>query len=335
MLQSLLLDNKNISKMGRISWQDRAAVFSYPGVTFSFVTNAEKAFITAHCLEGKGRIDVFLDDKLTKQWVITSKLKEYQLLGKLKSRPVCVTIVNRGETWHGVISISKLHLQNGDILTPLPQPQRKLLIIGDSVTCGALMTRATEGIKGPQLSNAAQSYGMVMANMLDAQVHLIGYGGRGLTRSWDGNPTDLQAPDFFEYAVPRNIEPIAWNHQNYTADVILIALGTNDFHLGVPDKDQFIATYVNFIKRLLQLHPQAMIFITEGPMLNDTDPTMPYKTIATSYLKQVVLQFSSANVSYMSSTFYPGDNLDPHPTEQQHQHIADDFATQLKAILDW
>lgn len=47
---------------------------------------------------------------------------------------------------------------------------------------------------------------------------------------------------------------------------------TNDFSLGIgplPEEEIFVPTYVNFIRKILSLHPSAKVVITEGAIVND------------------------------------------------------------------
>jgi hypothetical protein len=42
---------------------------------------------------------------------------------------------------------------------------------------------------------------MRLARALDAQVHLVSYGGRGLLRDWQGKTDVLNAPQFFQLTI--------------------------------------------------------------------------------------------------------------------------------------
>src|SRR5690606_12198664 len=108
---------------------------------------------------------------------------------------------------------------------------------------------------------------MLTAKALDAQVHLVCFGGRGLIRSWNGKTDEQNLPDYFEYAIADAHNPVAWDHSRYSPDLILSAIGTNDFSQGIPDREDYINAYTKLAYRLLDVHPQAKIVLTEGAIL--------------------------------------------------------------------
>src|SRR5690606_40119588 len=59
------------------------------------------------------------------------------------------------------------------------------------ISCGEAIERTAECKKDTSWWNPRRSYGMLAAQALDAQVHLVCFGGRGLIRSWNGK-TDEQ-----------------------------------------------------------------------------------------------------------------------------------------------
>lgn len=328
------LNHESIHTMGRVVWRNNEALFSYPGVTFEFTIQADSFAIDVQPYKGKGRLDVYFDGTLRKQLIIKSA-QQHSFKLNSANKPIQVQLVNRGETWHGIMQIKGLIIDNGALLNPPNVRLHKLLFIGDSVTCGALLNRNPKGNKGPHLSDSYHSFGMQIGRKLNAQVHLIGYGGRGILRSWDGNPNDLQGADFFELAIPSSDAMIHWDHHSYLPDLVVISLATNDFNLGVPPQTQFETAYRSLIQRVLMVHPQAHVAITEGSMLNNNAIGEGHKSIAKNYLNNVIMAINNKRVCYMPSNYYPGDDSDPHPTREQHSKIADDFVMHIRRIMSW
>lgn len=330
---TLSLKHEYIQVMGRVHWQEDGVVFSYPGVMIEFNIQGESVLIDVQALEGKSRLDIYLNDRLYKQTLVN---KKHALLIKLKGadKKANVKLVNRGETWHGITQLQGIAIKNGALLKPKTVYSKKLLFIGDSVTCGALMNRNPECNKGPHLSDSYHAFPMQIGRMLNAQTHIVGFGGRGVMRSWDANPSDMQAPEFFELAIPSQQFPILWDHQNYHPEVIVISLGTNDFNLGIPTQTVFEAAYVHFLQRICALHSHAQVFITEGAMLEDNHVSI-HKTVARQFLKNIVKATNNKHVSYLPSVHHAGDACDPHPTRQQHDKIAKELTVYIQQEMGW
>ena len=88
------------------------------------------------------------------------------------------------------------------------------MFIGDSLTCGEddeqLPRRKTTAPRAPPIS-ARFHTGMLLAKWLDAQVHVLAYGGRGIVRNWDGRRDVNTVPVFFERSMPD--DPASkWDH---------------------------------------------------------------------------------------------------------------------------
>ena len=124
-----------------------------------------------------------------------------------------VEIVHQTEHWMGSFIAAGFSVPaRCRMLTPDPLPERRLLFIGDLVTCGEGIDRLPGGEKESfASSNARQSFGMRIGRACHAQCHLVSYGGRGLVRDWQGRRDVLTAPQFFELAVPEETGAPAWN----------------------------------------------------------------------------------------------------------------------------
>lgn len=205
-----------------------------------------------------------------------------------------------------------------------------MLVLGDSVTCGEAIDRVAGEQKNTRWWNARESYGMLTAKALNAQVNLVCWGGRGLIRSWNGKTDEANLPDFYEYAVGDNNPEFKWDHQQFQPDLIVSAIGTNDFSPGIPDRETYVTAYVKLINKLLANHPQAHIAITEGAILNGEK-----KLALIDYIREAISRVNNTHVHQVTSNNYPGDAQDAHPTKEQHAAMAKDLTPQLKALMDW
>lgn len=320
---------------------DGGLLFGYPGVSLHLRVNAASLTLLAKSTGPDSYLEYRVNSRPPQTVKLSRRLQAIPIINNPQAEEHRVTITHRSETWHGEVTIEGFEVGDGALLAPPRLPQRRLLLIGDSVTCG-------EGVDRPRQSaqcqkdnswwNPRASYGLVLAERLDAQAHLICYGGRGLMRSWDGRSDQLQAPDFFDLAIPEPNRRYSWNHQQYQPDLILVSLGTNDFnpdHGPYPRKEDFVATYVEFAHKLLRVHSRAQIVITEGPMVSDQSGERRQKTTLVNYLSEVVERVDHPRLSYLPSQHYPGDDCDAHPTQDQHRAMAADWLPSLKSLLNW
>jgi lysophospholipase L1-like esterase len=322
--------DKHIAIMGRTqSNDDKSLTFAYPGVTLSMDVVGSELNMEAQSSGDNSYLDVIVD-----QQARIVKLSNKRQTIKLFKSPTAgshkVEIVHRSETWHGQVTISQFTLTGGKFLAAPKLAKRKILVLGDSVTCGEAIDRVAGETKNPRWWNARHSYGMLTANKLNAQVQLVCYGGRGLIRSWNGKTDDLNLPDFYPLTIADPQHPISWDKSNYKPDLIVSAIGTNDFSQGIPAHEAYVAAYVKFINRLLVDYPHAKIAVTEGAILNGDG-----KTAMIEYLTETLNRVNNPKVYRVLSNYYPGDAIDAHPTDEQHADMANDLAPQLKAIMNW
>lgn len=318
------------SSMGRNDiTPDGSVRFGYPGVAFFLEFEGKMLSFEASSSGTKSVLEVRLDGGAPQLVALTPAPRQVLLIDAAQSARHSVEIMHRSETWDGIVSIRQFsydgQLRAGAALAP-----RKLLLLGDSVTCGEAIDRVADAGKTSTWSNPRLSYGMLTASALHAQVALVCYGGRGLVRSWTGKTDELNLPDFYQLAIADPANPVPWDHRRYDPDVIVCAIGTNDFKIGIPERDAYVQAYVALVRTLLRTHRQAQIVLTEGAIL-DGDK----KAALSAYLVETLKRVGDGRVHIVRSQHYPGDASDVHPTAAQHAQMARDLTSQLQAILHW
>lgn len=328
---TLNANHEHITVMGRTqSLDDGSLRFSYPGTSLFINAEAKSLRMLAQSNSGNGWIDVIVDDEKPVRFQLAKEPRIYELFRFKKIGKHQVRITNRTETWQGVITLTAFNLDEGYLLPTSPLPTHKLLFLGDSVTCAEMIDRVPGEKANPSWSNARESYGMLTAAELNAQVQLVCYGGRGLVRSWNGKTDELNLPDFYPLTIPDQAAPIAWNKKAYQPDLIVSAIGTNDFSTGIPEREAYINAYVKLVNQLLSDYPSAQIALTEGAILNGDK-----KAALIDYIRETMSRVNNARVHQVMSNHYPGDEQDAHPTKEQHAAMAADLAPQLKALMNW
>ncbi len=321
----------HIARMGRTHTNsDQSLTFGFPGVSFKTEVVGTSLSAKLHSSAGNSWVDVIVDGGPAKAIKISREPTQIELFSFPASDKHTVELVHRSENWHGSVSLQNFTL-TGEKFLPMPLlSKRKLLILGDSVTCGEAIDRVAGEEKNTRWWNARESYGMLTAQMLYAQVNLVCWGGRGLVRSWNGKTDDANLPDFYEFAVGDTDPAMKWDHTQYQPDVIVSAIGTNDFSQGIPPREAYVTAYVKFINKLLIDHPKAQIALTEGAILNGDK-----KAALIDYIREAISRVNDSRVHQFTSAHYPGDAQDAHPTKAQHAAMAKDLAPQLKALMNW
>lgn len=329
-LKSVVATDAKIVSLGRIEKQsDGSARFAYPGVSFFLNTNAAKLSMQASSNSGNAWVDVIVDNGEPKLIQLSQQPQDYELFRFNAAGKHSVRITNRTETWQAISTIDNFKLQ-GDLLAAPNLEKRKILVLGDSVTCGEMIDRVAGDKPNSRWSNARESYGLLTADALQAQVHLVCMGGRGLIRSWNGKTDEHNLPDFYQCTIASDQSPVPWDHTQYDPDLIISAIGTNDFSPGIPDREIYVTTYVKLLLTLLSNHKHAQIVLTEGAILNGDK-----KAALIDYIAETVKRVDDKRVHIATSTNYPGDKTDAHPTKEQHAAMAKDLVPQVKTIMKW
>ncbi len=333
------LRDPRITKIGRYDSQDQERPrFGYPGagIVFRFQGNAFQIAVSVD--SDLSALTLVIDHSAPILQLLKKGTNEIKVAEGLDDGPHTVEIYKRTESWQGIVTFLCVRLPEGaELLSPPVLPARKLMFVGDSVTCGAGVENNAQCKADPEkpANDAYNSYGMVLGRRLDAQTQLVCYGGRGLERDYRGlTEADgiVNAPQFFRLAIASDDAGVRapWDASRWQPDAILVSLGTNDFNLQKAkplDEKKWIGEYVVFVKQLRKDYPQAVIFLTEGAIVIDP--------LLRNYVQRTVTDAADVKVKYVAATHYPGNGCDGHPTRTQHLHMADDLEPVLRQNLGW
>jgi lysophospholipase L1-like esterase len=328
--QTIAAADAHVARMGRtVAVDDGTVRFGYPGVTLLLAVDGTRLAVDAAGSD-RSLVDVIVDGKPAGTLRLAPQVKRYDVFKDAAPGPHKVELVHRSETWLGVASIARF-TADGTFLAAPPLPQRRILVLGDSVTCGADMERGAGDKDTPDWWNPRQSYGMLAARALDAQVQLVCHGGRGLVRSWNDRTDEFQLPAFYDLAIADAAHPVRWQQRDYDADLIVVAIGTNDFAPGIPERTAYVDAYTAFLRRLLRDHPHARIALTEGAMLEGGE-----KATLIGMIREAMARVADPRVHLLAPMAHQtGDAINDHPTTAQHAAMAAELLPQLRRIAGW
>ena len=319
----------HIARMGRMVEQaDGSVKFGYPGVRLTFMFTGTSLALDAWSSGDKSYLEAVIDGGAAQLIDVRRERARFVLLADGTPGPHRVEIMHRSETWHGVVTLAGFQIDGKP--GPAPHlPSRKMLVLGDSVTCAEGVERMSGEAKNSRWWDPRHSYGMLTAEALNAQVQLVCHGGRGLVRSWNGRTDEANLPDYYQYAIA-DAAKVRWDQRRYDPDLIVSAIGTNDFTAGIPEREAYVSTYAALVRTLLREHRHARIVLTEGAILSGER-----KAALTGYLDETVKRVGSKRVSVAHSGYHAGDASDGHPTGAQHAEMAQELIPQLKAVMGW
>jgi hypothetical protein len=338
---SIAADDSHFAYMGRIEMADGRAKMGFPGITIRFAyrgpaptlkltgDNANCFFnlacngwdpVVIHLKQGANEIPLPTGVAPKDGWV--------------------VELVRRTESWMGTASFDGLKLPAGcELLPPPAWPQRKLMFIGDSLTCGEDdECFPPENDRTPRTTNIARSYGMLLAKWLGAQVHIVAYGGRGIVRNWDGRRDVNTVPVFFERTLPDETNS-RWDHSRYQPDVIVINDGT-DHDKDIMPHAELTEAYAAFVVRVRAVYPKAWILVSESGFHPDAasgQPTAMREEMLKTLNAVISRQHAAGDerVRLVRCGYFPSTPANPHIVAFQQEQVALDFLGPIKEVTGW
>lgn len=336
---TILGDNPYLNYSGRLDWQDpQAPSFGFPGtsVRFQFQGTNLKIELSEDNWNDGNYIDVYLDDNPTPK---TIELKPsplgqpvvYNLAEGLSDKVHQVQIIKRNDYITGEFKLHRLII-DGELVPPTPKSSRTLEVYGDSISAASIVEYPQAGVQDPEdkdshdaLSNAYWSYGSILARDYGAELSLVAQSGASLVDGYGfwHNGTGMEA--FYNKVKPLD-EAYVWNFDNFTPDLVIIALGQNDSATIEIGKDMSAEDWKRHYKRLIvnlrAKHPDAYFIGMFPNMYHDRQ----WDTYLTEAIAEYRSQKSDQRVfSLIHEQVTPG-----HPRISEQQQMADT----LKQFID-
>jgi lysophospholipase L1-like esterase len=313
--------------------------FGYPGVTLRVCFQGSKVRVRARSSNGKSRMLTRLDGVDVSVTRLGARNSDLELWSGLADGQIhCLEWIHLTETWIGIVEVAGFEI-TGQVQAAKPVPERRILVIGDSVTCGEGVERTPDCKKSPQWWNSERSYGVLLGRRFNAESQLVCYGGRGLVRDWQGNDDGLNGVNLFQLAVPDLQTKPMWDHRRYAPDVVVVNLGTNDFNVeqpAFPEREHFVTRYVELVVQIRGAYPKAELFLTAGSMVEDASaPQRRPLSVFQDYIDETLRRLADSHVHGVKLSHQPGDECDPHPIAEQHAVMAKELGVAIAPVLGW
>jgi lysophospholipase L1-like esterase len=325
--------------------------YAFPGATVRFRfsgTGVDVAFNDTSLggPQHTNYVNIFVDGKNEAVVKLRQGAHVYKGARNLPPGEHVVEIIKRTEPYTGTLQFLGLSLQ-GELLEPPPPLDKRLEVIGDSMTCGygnevsIYAPTFTEPNTGYHSVNQdiSKAYGSLVGRKLGMQVVTTCSTLAGVYRNLDGK-TDYPMPVLYERLYPDKGRPLL-DYGRYIPDAIVINLGSSDFNVldenklpSAPPEDEFKEAYKSFVLRLRKLYPHATIVCSVGPMMNDNYPRGRYHwTLIRTWVSAMVDDVRASgdlNVHYFAHTpIGEPYGEDWHPTAKAHAQMAQEMTVFL------
>ncbi len=220
----------------------------------------------------------------------------------------------------------------GTLLPPPPRPDRRIELIGDSITAGY-------GNEGPNATctfnpaeeNQYQTYGAITARALGAE---------HVTIAWSAQ-TIGQMTEYFERTLPARPDS-QWDFKAWVPQVVVLNVGTNNFATYDPTEVRYVRIYTALFDRVRKVYPDAFIVCLLGPMLTDIYP--PGKknlTLARRYMQATMAKIKDSGEKNFEYVELPEQNhanglgCGFHPSLKTHKLMSDRLVQIIHEKLRW
>jgi len=281
-------------------------------------------------LGGNQQYSVLVDGALQPKFVSTGGSDA--LATDLTAGEHVVEIYRRTEASQGVSQFLGFDIGGGELLAPPPAPERRIEIIGDSVSAGYGDEGTLPCGFTADTENHYLTYGAIAARALDAELSTVAWSGKGIVYNYDTDVVDPM-PALYGRTLPQ--DPSSTYDFATVPDVVVINLGTNDFSTeGDPTTELFGSEYAKLLERVRAAYPEAFILCTVGPLLSGADLVAARAGIAAGVAAFEAAGGSNVRAWEMNVPNGNPPGCDYHPNLATHQAMADALVPELEAHFD-
>lgn len=346
-----------VSVNGRTLYVDQVRYLAYSGSSISFRFTGKRA--SARIISDspdwestlKGYAAVYLDEQEqpSKRICLDAADAEYILYEAEEVKTVTVRLVKYSEAAFGTCGVKEISIDTDLLELPPKSPERRIEIIGDSITCGYGVEAPNEQCSfDTAQENPASSYSLLLGKLLEAQTQLISWSGIGIISCYvpeDVNEplNDWLMPMLYRYTDASGSKRLfgedrtgweEWDFEAYRPELIVVNLGTNDasYCREISERNTvFQKEYECFLRFVAEKNPDAVILCVLG--------TMDQRLCQS--VEQAVLTLRQENYQQIHWYHLPlqatedGLGADYHPSAVTQEKTACLLSAKIKELMKW
>lgn len=348
--------SENVKALGRTMLTDDDMLwlaFSGSGAEFTF--NGTKAEVVIagddnaekpNNEDNQARIAIYVNGERVVDDMIDHAEETYTVFESETPAECDVKIVKLSETANSTCAVKSVTVDAEEGIKPVEKKAHFIEFVGDSITCGyGVDDEVKEHHFSTKTEDVTKTYAYKTAEKLDADYSMVSISGYGIISGYsDGKKkvAEQQLPKYYDklgnsYGTfgGKRVSGQTWDFTGYTPDAIVVNLGTNDASYTKNKEDRvqdYVDSYVEFLKKLRTNNPDAQIFCTLGIMGQDLYPAVEQAvqnyTEETGDTKVTVMPFDIQSPD-------DGYAADWHPTEATHEKASEKLVSEIKSVMGW
>lgn len=350
---NVLEDISNVKTLGRtyydssklwLAFSGAGAAFEFTGTKCTVVIEGDSAANTIS-EDNYARIAIEVNGERVIDDMIDESLKTYTVFESDKEETVQVSIIKLSESAMSLFGISSINIE-GSSVKPMETSERKIEFIGDSITCGyGVDDPVAQNHFSTKTEDVTKAYAYMTAKALGADYSMVSFSGYGVISGFsnDGNKTDQIVSNYYDslgfsyttFAGGQKAEAVAWDHESFQPDIVVINLGTNDDSYCQNDKGRqldYQTQYTELIKKVRAANPDAHILCTLGIMgdrlFDSIEAAVEEYKAQTGDTRVSTMKFDVQNPA-------DGYSADWHPSVATHQKAAQKLTDEIRNIMGW
>jgi lysophospholipase L1-like esterase len=320
--------------VGRFDARDPAGPrFGWPGTQIIAKFSGSSISVDLADTTEEDQFDVGIDDAPVTLLEVDQKDKKTYDLGTGLSPGIhTLTLTKRTESSVGETQLLKI---NATLVGTPPPAARRIEMIGDSITAGYGVLGADSSCSfSPETEDESLAWGALAAKELDAVHTAIAWSGIGLVQNYEGETTD-EMPDRYARALATDAAS-TWTPTLFEPDVVVIALGTNDFSgEGDDPGDAFQTKLVEFLTTIRAAHANSQIVLATSPMLEGQNKADQEKYFQGAIDARKAADPKISLLKIDTITEAEGFGCDYHPSKATQTRMATALVAHVKTLTGW
>lgn len=357
----------NVRTIGRVFVYNDVLWMSFSGCGIEFTCSGGfRAMLVADSMIGADDADihyaryaVYRDGQL----ILDDRLKENEASLGLKAEGThtfrIIKLSESSDSSMGIRDLRSLDSEAEDEthgLRPTDQPELKIEIVGNSITCGYGVEGDLTQTYSTATENVSLAWSYLTAGRMSADYSIVSKSGAGLISGYTGDGVRNSANILSDYydkmgcsmgSIAPGVKPQSFDYDfSYEPDVIVVNSGTNDIsfvrpldekgELRISEEEhrarrrEFYAAYKAFIQHIRERNPFSKILCTLGVM----------GTALNGEVETVVRELNAAGDSRVfwlaladQDAVNDGYGTDYHPSRITQVKLTDAVVNALKEIL--